>query len=126
MKNKPLVYLCSPYSLGDQAINVRCQALMWRNLFNDGRVIPYAPLLSHAIQLITPMAYDAWMRHSLEMLSKCDALYRFDAIDVESSYRQSESKGCDVEVQWCRDHGKLVFLGVRNQLLEWAERTING
>lgn len=116
---RPLCYLAGPYTIGDVAINVRSQSLIWKQLWTDGIVVPYSPLFSHVAQLVSPISYEQWMAYSLEMLSRCDCLFRSDAFDDSIGYVQRESKGADLEEAFCRGHEKPIFYD-KPKLYEWA------
>ena len=88
-----LVYIASPYSIGNQAANVRRQIDAYRDLVQHGYV-PYAPLLSHFVDLVYPMAYSRWMQIDREIILRCDALLRLPG----------ESEGADKETAFAREH----------------------
>src|SRR5262245_34840547 len=76
---KPLVYVASPYTKGDQAINVNYQCRMFDAMMNDGIVIPIVPLWSHFQHTICPRHYQDWIDYDLAIISRCDALIRLNA-----------------------------------------------
>lgn len=105
----PLVYMAGPYTQGDQATNVRCQIALFHELMDDGVVMPYAPLLSHFSQFIRLRSWEDWMEHSYVMLLASRALIRFPASDLSSGYLQWDSKGADLEEEFCRQQGIPAF-----------------
>lgn len=111
MSSKPWVYIASPYTKGDQAINVRFQMQMW-NLLLDIGVIPIAPLWSHFQHLHHPRPYGDWTSYDDEIISRCDACLRLDAVDEKAGYRQAESSGADAEVRLFEMLRKPVFFAV--------------
>ena len=69
MTGKPWVYIASPYTHGDPAINVRAQM----------GAVPIAPLHSHFQHLFRPRPYRHWIELDLEIMQRCDACLRIDA-----------------------------------------------
>lgn len=120
--SKPWVYIASPYTKGDQAINVRCQMRMWDTLLSLG-VVPIAPLWSHFQHMHAPRPYQDWIDYDNEIITRCDACLRLDAFDasmLDHDYHQSESTGADAEVALFRKLGKPVFFGV-DSLKNWLD-----
>jgi hypothetical protein len=93
------VYISSPYSIGDQAVNVRRQLEASDNALSAG-LCPYTPLLSHFQHMFKPRPYKHWMNISFEMLSRCDALIRLTG----------KSKGADQEVKLAKKLKIPVFI----------------
>jgi len=58
------VYIASPYTLGDVAVNVKRQIDAFNELMNKGYQ-PFAPLLAHFIHLVHPKSYEQWMSWDL-------------------------------------------------------------
>ena len=111
------VYIASPYTKGDTAINVRFQLRTWDQLFSLG-FTPIAPLWSHFQHLHVPRPYTDWTSYDNEIIGRCDVCLRLDAIDDD--YKQSESGGADKEVELFLSLGKPVFTSVE-QLLSWSD-----
>ena len=108
MADKPWVYIASPYTKGDVAINVRSQLWAFDSLMNMG-VIPVAPLYSHFQHLFIPRPYQDWIALDLEIVKRCDACLRLSAFDFGTGYVQTESSGADGEVAAFQAMGKPVF-----------------
>lgn len=85
---KKLVFLSSPYTLGDVAVNVRESLLMADKIEAAGFMV-YAPLLSHFRHMISPHEYEYWLDRDLEWLLRCDCVLRMPG----------ESEGADREVR---------------------------
>lgn len=121
---KPWVYIASPYTKGDQALNVRFQMSVWDRLISLG-VVPIAPLWSHFQHMHAPRPYQDWIDYDNEIITRCDACVRLDAFESNAlgreDYYQSESSGADAEVELFRKLGKPVFFGV-HELKHWLER----
>lgn len=81
------VYIASPYTKGDIAVNVKTQIDCADILISLG-FAPFVPLLAHFQHLIHPRPYNDWVLLDLEWVSSCDALLRLPG----------ESKGADREV----------------------------
>lgn len=118
---KPLCYLSSPYSLGNQGYNLRFHMDTWHALFGEGYVTPIAPLWSHFQDMIHPMDGELWMDFDFELIRHCDALIRLDARNEAQGYVQRESKGCDREVEFARSLGIPTFMHI-DQLHAWAKQ----
>lgn len=82
------VYIASPYSTGDQALNVRRQIDCAEELM-DLDFVPYAPLLSHFQHLVHPRPIKDWYKFDNEWVRACHYLLRLSG----------ESKGADDEVK---------------------------
>ena len=95
------VYIASPYTLGDVAVNVKRQIDAFNELMNKGYQ-PFAPLLAHFIHLVHPKSYEQWMSWDLEWLSQCDIVLRLEG----------ESSGADREVQRAKELGIRVVYSI--------------
>lgn len=115
---KPIVYIASPYTKGDPAINTRCQMAAFHELMDDGLVWPVAPLLSHFLHIFRPRNYRDWIDYDLAIISTCDACLRIDA--EHGDYLVTESSGADGEVAEFQRQGKPVFYD-KELLYAWAE-----
>jgi len=109
------VYIASPYTKGDTAINVRFQLRIWDELFSLG-FTPIAPLWTHFQHLCYPRAYSDWTLYDNEIIKRCDVCLRLDV--EESQYKQSESSGADAEVELFLSMGKPVFTSI-GDLIDW-------
>ena len=81
------VYIASPYSLGDVAVNVRDQIITANTLMTLGYV-PFVPLLSHFRHMMFPRNYVEWLNYAMEWIPVCDCMLRLPG----------KSKGADEEV----------------------------
>lgn len=95
------VYIASPYTKGDVAVNVR------RNIEAADRValigyVPFAPLLTHFWHLLIPHEYEFWCEHDLAWLERCDCIIRLPG----------ESTGADKEVARAVELGLPVYYSV--------------
>lgn len=110
---KPLVYIASPYSNGDPAMNVKFQMHMFDILMNRGLCVPVAPLWAHFQHIHTPRHYEDWVNYSLAIASRCDACLALDVVlyygDPIKAYQVHDSRGRDKEVQQFVDQKKPVF-----------------
>jgi len=82
------VYIASPYTEGDTALNIRDQINAFRALLNLG-YIPFAPLLCHFVHIVHRQPYDKWIAYGEEWVKVCDVVLRLSG----------ESKGADNEVR---------------------------
>lgn len=119
---KPVVYIASPYSKGDPAINTHVQCAVFDQMLTDGIVVPYVPLWSHFQHTLFPRHYQDWIEYDLSILHKFDACYRMlaEVNRGKLSYRVSESSGADGEVARFVADGKPVFYSL-DELYDWAK-----
>jgi hypothetical protein len=99
------VYIASPYTIGDVAVNVKRQIDCANTLMNLG-FAPFIPLMSHFQHMIHPRPYQDWIAIDLEWVKSCDCLLRLEG----------ESKGADGEVAYAKQLGIPVFYSL-NELL---------
>ena len=95
------IYIASPYTLGDVAVNVKRQIDAFNELMDKGHT-PFAPLLAHFVHLVHPKSYEQWMQWDLEWLSQCDVVLRLEG----------ESSGADREVQRAKELGIRVVYSI--------------
>ena len=119
--NPAVVYIASPYTRGDQALNVRCQLAWWDELFSRG-FTPIAPLWSHFQHLHSPRQYSDWVEYDNRIIALCDACLRVPATGTpEYFYTQKTSTGADAEVKLFEKLGKPVFYSLQD-LEDWSKR----
>ncbi len=104
------VYIASPYTKGDVAVNVRTQLEMANKLMDLG-FAPFAPLYSHFQHMAFPRPYEDLIKIDLEWVKVCDAVLRLPG----------ESKGADGEVLYATDLNIPVFYTVE-ELIEWNKQ----
>jgi hypothetical protein len=95
------VYVASPYTKGDVAVNVRINIEAADELARAG-LIPFVPLLYHFWHRIIPHQYDFWTSLDLGWLERCDAIVRLPG----------ESSGADAEVKRAVELGLPVYFSV--------------
>jgi hypothetical protein len=117
---KPTVYIASPYTRGDVAMNTHFQCKVFDQLLTDGKVLPVAPLWSHFQHMLFPRPYEDWIRYDQEMLRLYDCCLRLSATILETNYSMSESTGADLEVETFVRMGKPVFYSI-SELYEWVD-----
>jgi hypothetical protein len=117
---KPIVFIASPYTKGDPAINTNFQCKVFDKLLSSGKVLPIAPLWSHFQHTVLPRRYDDWVRYNQELLPLYDCCLRLGAECSEIGYSQYESKGADAEVAAFKRMGKPVFASIE-ELYAWVD-----
>jgi len=117
---KPIIYIASPYTEGDPAINVRFQCRIFDRLLTDGRVWPVAPLWTHFQHTIFPRPYEDWLEYDKALLHLYDGCLRLVAEEPSLNYKEEDSSGADGEVEVFRAMGKPVFHTIES-LYEWVE-----
>lgn len=103
------VYIASPYTLGDIAVNVKRQIDMVDILMNKG-FAPFAPLYSHFQHMAHPRPYEDWIKIDLEWVKVCDCILRLSG----------ESKGADNEIEFARSLGLPVFFSAEELFAHYA------
>ena len=88
------VYIASPYTTGDTAVNVN-RAIKVANQLLDKGYCPFIPLLYHFWHLITPRKYKDWTKLDNEWLKSCDIIIRLPG----------KSKGADEEIRLAKKLG---------------------
>jgi hypothetical protein len=92
------VYIASPYTKGDVALNVKRQMDVASRLMDLG-FAPFWPLHSHFLHMAHPREWDQWINIDLQWILSCDALLRLDG----------ESRGADIEAQFAKQNRIPVY-----------------
>jgi len=119
---KPIVYIASPYTGGDVAMNTHFQCRVFDRLLGDGKVIPIAPLWSHFQHTLFPRSYEDWITYDQALLHLYDACLRLNAEITAIGYKQSESNGADAEVATFEKLGRPVFFEIET-LYRWVDES---
>ena len=94
-----LIYIASPYTIGNQENNVLRQLQVAEVLSEHGFYV-HCPLLNHHWNKVYPHTENYWLTLDLAILKGCDALLRLPG----------ESKGADIEVNYAKQRGIPVYL----------------
>ena len=97
------VYIASPYTKGNMAVNVGVSLKAFDKLMKLGYA-PYAPLLSHFVEINFPHPYNEWLDLDIEWLEVCDAVLRLPG----------ESSGADKEVITANENDIPVFYTIKD------------
>ena len=119
--DKPVVYVASPYTKGDPAINTHFQCKVFDQLMTDGIVWPVVPLWTHFQHTLFPRHYQDWIDYDMALLARYDACIRLSASLPHLGYEVIGSSGADNEVAAFRELGKPVFFSVA-RCYEWANQ----
>ncbi len=122
---KPIVYIASPYTKGDVAMNTHYQCKVFDQLLSDGKVWPIAPLWSHFQHTVFPRPYQDWIDYDQALLHLYDACLRLTAELPGVNYRQHESSGAEKEVKTFQLMGKPVFHNIE-ELYQWVDARAKG
>jgi hypothetical protein len=117
---KPIVYIASPYTQGDVAINTHFQCEVFNRLMDDGRVWPVAPLWAHFQHTIFPRPYQDWVDYDNAFLKFYDACLRVNPNYPDWNYKERRSRGADNEVKYFKAAGKHVFTSIE-KLYAWVD-----
>ena len=104
------VYIASPYTLGDVAVNVKAQIDMVDKLMDEG-FAPFAPLYSHFQHMAHPRPYEDWVEIDKIWVLACDCLLRLDG----------ESSGADGEVALAKRNNIPVFYSLQDLCLYYGK-----
>jgi hypothetical protein len=108
---KVKVYIASPYTLGDVAVNVKVQLDMVDQLMNLG-FAPFAPLYSHFQHMAHPRPYTDWIEIDLVWVEACDCVLRLPG----------KSSGADGEVKHANGLGIPVFYSVTDMVKHYENK----
>jgi len=95
------VYVASPYTIGDVAVNVKTQMDIANELMDNG-FAPFVPLYLHFQHMMHPRPYQDWIKIDLEWVKVCDCILRLEG----------ESSGADGEVEFANELGIPVFYSI--------------
>lgn len=107
---KAKVYIASPYTLGDVAVNVKTQIDVADQLIGLG-FAPFVPLYSHFQHMAHPRPYEIWTELDNVWVLSCDAVLRLPG----------ESKGADAEVTLAQNNNIPVFYSIE-ELIWWYKQ----
>lgn len=105
-----VIYISSPYSIGDVGENVSRHMEAANIVMNMGHC-PIAPLLTHFMHIVRPRPYEDWMACDLELVKRCDIVWRLPG----------ESKGADREMAAAIEAGIPVAESFA-ELQDWLAR----
>ena len=124
MRNRPIVYIASPYTKGDPCINTHFQMQIFNLLMNEGRVWPVIPLVTHFMHTAFPRPYKDWIEYDHALIPKYDICLRLNAEFILPNgvqYKSTESSGADGEVALFQKLGKPVFYTIEH-LYKWLDK----
>ncbi len=98
-----MIYIASPYTLGDKIINVNRQLDTADRLMDLG-LCPVIPLLTHFQEIRKSRMYKEWMRIDFEKIRRSDAVLRLFGA----------SKGADREVRYAVKKQIPVFFDIED------------
>lgn len=103
-KSKKRVFICSPYTKPDPAVNINISVKMFNRLMDDGKCVPINMLWTHFYHCINPRSYEDWLAYCMSFLPLCQAVLRLPG----------ESSGVDREVQVAVEMGIPVFTSIED------------
>jgi hypothetical protein len=106
MNKKIVVFISSPYTIGDIAVNVKRQMDCANDLIEMG-FIPYVPLLDHFLHMNNPQSYEKWLEMDFEFILRSDCVLRLEGV----------SAGADLETKFARDHNIPVYYSI-NEIIK--------
>ena len=97
----PLVYVASPYTVGDRSANVR-KSIEVATQLGDYGYAAVTPLLNHFQDLLFPRSHNFWLDQDLAVVKRVDVVLRLPG----------KSAGADIEVKTALDAGIPVVYDV--------------
>ena len=104
-----ICYIASPYT-GQEKEGVERQIIIADLLIEVG-ITPIVPLLFHYIQEKFPHPHSTWMKLDLEILSRCDIMYR----------HPTPSPGADIEERYANENGIKVYNVLNDIVMEYGD-----
>ena len=120
MTKRPIVYIASPYTKGDPAINTHFQCELFDRLLSEARVWPVAPLWTHFQHTIFPRPYEDWIAYDNALLHLYDACLRVNPDYPSLNYQETVSSGADAEISSFLSQDKPVFHSI-DRLYDWVD-----
>ncbi len=110
-----IIYIASPYTNGDVALNVSVQEKAAHRIMDLGNT-PIWPLSSHYLHIRQQRNYDEWMRVDLHLLSKADVVIRLPGLSAGADMEvdEAEALGIPVAFGWNKLK-KILLAGGRNE-----------
>lgn len=104
------IYIASPYTLGDVAVNVKAQLDTASQLIDAG-FAPFVPLYSHFLHMAHPKDCKVWVEQDNEWISLCDCILRLPG----------KSDGADAEVELAEKLGLPIYYSVQEAIETYFE-----
>jgi len=97
------VYVASPYTLGDSALNVRRQIDKFEELSRLG-FAPFNPLYAHFHHMFYPRTDDEWLQWDFEWLKVADCMLRLPG----------KSRGADEEEKVAKENNIPIYFSLKD------------
>ena len=100
-----VIYIASPYTIGDKMANVNVQ-IDAANVLMDNGICPILPLLSYFQHRKHPRPYEDWLEIDFEKVRRCDGVLRLPG----------KSDGANREVRLAYEIGKPVYFRIEEAI----------
>ena len=108
------VYIASPYTIGDNFVNVQRQIDAANKLLDAG-LVPYAPLVMSAfINMQEERMPNEWMAYDYHWLDRCEVLLRLDG----------KSDGANKEVVYALNNHIIVYTDIDELIDDYKSRLL--
>ena len=97
-----LVYLATPYTLGDVGQNINNAIKLAEQVVEAGHT-PYIPVWTHFWHIASPHPWEYWMKIDEVIMLRCDCVLRSDG----------ESNGADIEIERAQQSGMPVYFSIK-------------
>ena len=105
------IYIASPYTKGDVALNVKRQ-LDYADTLLDMGFVPCVPLYSHFQHMVHPRPYEDWIKLDLEWIAVCDGLLRLEGESAGADREVIHAKSLDIPVFHSLEEMDKYFYGI--------------
>jgi hypothetical protein len=122
-KQMKTVFIASPYTVGDSAVNVRQSLDVADELLVLG-LFPFCPLLFHFWHFMSPKSYDTWCDIDNVWLLKCDAVYCIEGISPGATSEVALAMKNNIPVVYSMSAVKALF-NVRSSRFGKKHRKVN-
>lgn len=117
-----IIYISSPYTLGDVGKNVHVQLEAAHRILDLGHC-PVAPLLTHYLHIHRQRPYEDWMAMDLALIRKMDAVLRLpgESKGADRETALAEKIGVPVLRSWDELENWVVLSGLRARPEQWPD-----
>lgn len=91
------IFISSPYTLGDVAVNVK-KSMNSANELIEAGFAPYCPLLSHFLHMNNPQPYEKWLEIDITFLTCCSAVLKLEGKSAGSEIECKFANGINIPV----------------------------
>jgi hypothetical protein len=102
-----IVYISSPYTKGDQAVNVRKQ-LETTDILMDLGYGTITPLYTHFQHMFNPRDYEEWLKLDMELVNRSDVVLRLPGESSGADREVAHAKSLEIPVVYSIEELKMT------------------